>query len=302
MQHEKPFPSGLPTLNKLGSTLGGVFVMNKKCCRCKQDFPATKEYFYACNKSKDGLRWECKSCKAKAQHEYRGKYKESVSEKRKQYKEKNKEKIKIQNRKYYLNNKEKIEQYRVDNSEKIKKYHKEYYKQNRDKHLVRCGIYFENNKDSIYAKVKEYRQKNPERLREYYRQYRNEHSDECGRNKQKYLQTEKGKMVSRKHNHKRRARKQKVAATLTPQQWIECQGYFDNKCCYCGSTRNLEQDHFIPLSLGGCYTVDNIVVACRTCNSSKNNRDFFEWYPGQPQYSKHREMKIIKYLKIAKEA
>jgi hypothetical protein len=276
--------------------------MAKKCCRCKQEFPATKEYFYACNKSKDGLRWECKSCKTEAQREYREKYKEITTEKRRQYKEKNREKILIQSREYNLKNKEKRKKYQLDNSERIKKYYKEYYKQNRDKHLLQSKVYFENNKGNIYTKVKEYRQRNSKRLKEYYKRYRNEHQDECGRNKQKYRHSEKGKIVSNKHNHRRRARKQEVAATLTTQQWTGCLGYFNSACCYCGNTKNLEQDHFIPLSTGGGYTIDNIVVACRSCNSSKNNHDFFDWYPRQEFYSKQREIKILKYLGVAKEA
>jgi 5-methylcytosine-specific restriction endonuclease McrA len=76
--------------------------------------------------------------------------------------------------------------------------------------------------------------------------------------------------------------------------------YFNYECCYCGSTINLEQEHFIPLSLNGGYTKDNIMVACRSCNSSKNNHNFFDWYQRQSYYSKQREIKIIEYLKLTK--
>jgi hypothetical protein len=42
--------------------------------------------------------------------------------------------------------------------------------------------------------------------------------------------------------------------------------------------------------------VDNIIPSCMKCNISKNNSDFFIWYPKQPSYSKSREKKILKYL------
>ena len=45
------------------------------------------------------------------------------------------------------------------------------------------------------------------------------------------------------------------------------------RCQYCGATaENL--DHVIPKSRGGTHTWDNVVAACRRCNSKKENRSF----------------------------
>jgi 5-methylcytosine-specific restriction endonuclease McrA len=42
-------------------------------------------------------------------------------------------------------------------------------------------------------------------------------------------------------------------------------------CQYCGRTaENL--DHVVPRSRGGTHTWDNVVAACRRCNSRKENR------------------------------
>jgi 5-methylcytosine-specific restriction endonuclease McrA len=47
----------------------------------------------------------------------------------------------------------------------------------------------------------------------------------------------------------------------------------DWRCQYCGSAaENL--DHVIPKSRGGTHTWDNVVAACRRCNSRKENRSF----------------------------
>lgn len=48
-------------------------------------------------------------------------------------------------------------------------------------------------------------------------------------------------------------------------------------CCYCGSTERLAADHLIPTSRGGPNRGENLVWACRTCNSSKGARDMLEW-------------------------
>ncbi|TAF66927.1 MAG: HNH endonuclease [Cytophagales bacterium] len=44
-----------------------------------------------------------------------------------------------------------------------------------------------------------------------------------------------------------------------------------NKCQYCGSTQDLTLDHVLPRSRGGLSSWDNLVTACRQCNSKKGD-------------------------------
>lgn len=48
-------------------------------------------------------------------------------------------------------------------------------------------------------------------------------------------------------------------------------------CIYCGSTKAVALDHVVSRNSGGRETGDNIVYACRSCNSSKGDRDLLEW-------------------------
>jgi len=50
-----------------------------------------------------------------------------------------------------------------------------------------------------------------------------------------------------------------------------------NKCSYCGSIENLALDHIFSKKLGGKDVGDNLISACRTCNSSKGKKDLMEW-------------------------
>ncbi len=45
-----------------------------------------------------------------------------------------------------------------------------------------------------------------------------------------------------------------------------------NRCQYCGSPEHLTLDHVVPKSKGGKSTWDNLVAACRNCNSNKGHR------------------------------
>jgi hypothetical protein len=48
-------------------------------------------------------------------------------------------------------------------------------------------------------------------------------------------------------------------------------------CVYCGDQDSFECDHVIPRSRGGLSTEDNLVAACKACNSSKKDRLLSEW-------------------------
>lgn len=74
-----------------------------------------------------------------------------------------------------------------------------------------------------------------------------------------------------KYGHQRNSRKRNLPATLTQEQWIGILDKHDYSCAYCGdASAKLVQEHWLPLSRGGGYTIDNIVPACRTCNSRKH--------------------------------
>lgn len=51
---------------------------------------------------------------------------------------------------------------------------------------------------------------------------------------------------------------------------------FKGRCAYCGR-RATTWDHIFPVTCGGNSTPGNVVPACRTCNSSKGDRDVFDW-------------------------
>ena len=73
-------------------------------------------------------------------------------------------------------------------------------------------------------------------------------------------------------------------------------------CNYCGSKENLSLDHIFPQKYGGRDDAENLIFACRACNSSKGKKDLMEWmtYRGKflPLMIIRRYLKLIYYYCI----
>lgn len=103
---------------------------------------------------------------------------------------------------------------------------------------------------------------------------------------------EKSALITQRRN----AKKKSLPCTLTNDQWDDIKKVFNNKCAYCGEETHLTREHFVALSKGGEFSRDNIIPVCKTCNCSKNDKDFFIWYPKFKHYSLEREIKILSHL------
>ena len=67
-------------------------------------------------------------------------------------------------------------------------------------------------------------------------------------------------------------------------------------CNYCGSTEKLALDHIFPQRFGGQDNAENLIFACRTCNSSKGKKDLMEWMSFRGQFLPL--MIIRRYMKL----
>ncbi|CAI8881985.1 HNHc domain-containing protein [Bacillus sp. IT-79MI2] len=168
-----------------------------------------------------------------------------------------------------------------NNKEQQKEYGKKYNEENKEKRKDWFDNWNANNKEYRREYKKEYRIKNKESIQ----QYRKDNKERI-----------------RVETQSRRAKKRLLPAGFTRKDWEDCKEYFSNRCCYCGEqSTDLTQEHFIPMNKSGGYTKENMIPSCGSCNSSKKDENFFEWYPKMPFYSKERENKILTYLNTRKE-
>jgi hypothetical protein len=245
----------------------------KRCTKCREYKPLT-EYIKS-KANKDGLYIYCNDCR--------------IAKKKLEY-QKNKDKYNERSAKYFY-----------DNHEQAKEQQKKYREQNKDSINARAKNYREANKERIAEWQRGYRERNRETLKIYdtIRQSNPERKAKHNISCQRYHATEKGNLTAQLSRERYRNRQAGASSTLTRTQWNACKDMFDNTCAYCGkSLKNLTQDHFIPLSKGGGYDANNIIPCCKSCNSSKQDKDFLEWYHKQPYYSEKRKYKINKYLAL----
>ena len=221
----------------------------KTCSKCKEQYPATTEYFNKEPRIKSGLRSTCRECSKKYHKQH---------DKNRYFTEQ--QKI---NRAIYIHD-------RIVN--------------NHDMFKERWKAYREINRDKIALTKQEYYINNKEHIKQIGLQYRASNED---------------------YRHKNSMRKQlrrdlTKGSAYTLKQWTECKNYFNNRCAYCGREEPLHKDHVMPFIRGGEFSINNIVPSCQRCNSSKHDKNVFEWYVLQKYYSKKRESIIAKYLEYDK--
>lgn len=231
--------------------------MSKTCSKCGKKFPVTSEYFKPSKTCRDGFGNKCRKCINQKNKQYREANKSALSEYQKKYRENNKERIR-----------ERYKQYSHDNKKRILESCKKYRDNNKELISERQKKYYKNNKEYVIKRNYEYDKKN--------------------------LKNTRARHAIKER--KRRARKRILESTLTLSQWEDIKIYFNNRCAYCGEEKPLTKEHFIALLKGGEYTRNNILPVCKSCNSSKQDKSFFTWYPKQSFYSKEREKQILDFL------
>lgn len=146
--------------------------------------------------------------------------------------------------------------------------------------------------------AKKWRSKNPNYGKEYYKKAR---AQELSKNKRwrdknpnyftNYRKNNKDKM--REASRRRRANSLKVGENYTINDEAITMSEFNKRCYNCGSTSKLHIDHHRPLSKGYPLKIDNAVILCSSCNSSKGSRNPEDFYTNKKYLKLERKLKAI---------
>lgn len=127
--------------------------------------------------------------------------------------------------------------------------------------------------------------KNPEKYLRIDKKYRDVHRDEINQRRVKRCQTDPDFRMKLAYRSRRRNELKRMLDnhySLGDEKVTRTA--FGNRCFRCLSDTNLEIDHHYPLSRGFGLSLDNAVVLCESCNSSKNNRWPHEFYSTDELY------------------
>jgi hypothetical protein len=144
--------------------------------------------------------------------------------------------------------------------------------------------YYERNKEKIKASTNKWKASNREAARasaaKTSRKWRRENPDMVITQKKAYL-----------------ARK-RAAGKLLPETIREVFKAFDQCCAYCGDPKKLTLDHLHPIIRGGTNDQFNLVAACWSCNSSKQDKHWMTWYKAQEFFDQARMGKLLAWFDI----
>jgi hypothetical protein len=175
-------------------------------------------------------------------------------------------------RKWYHKNREKSllanKKYCEKNPEHMKEYKHENYMQNREKILA--------------SRKKDYAiPKNKEKQRMRCSRYNNDlnNKEKLRQAKRRYRSTEKGRTIEQNKMFRRRMQKKKSKHILTTNELLEIKKKY-TICIYCGIKEKLTIEHVKPLIKNGQHTKENVMRACLTCNTSKNDTPLKDWLKG----------------------
>jgi len=131
---------------------------------------------------------------------------------------------------------------RQQNKHKKQEYDKAYYKANRDKIIANQTTYYLNNQEKVKERVKDWQASNQSTVTGY------------------------------KKNNKHNRRVIINSSKLSSADFSAWETSELKICAYCGAScaNSYHIDHIEPLSKGGQHELDNLVIACPTCNMQKS--------------------------------
>ncbi len=135
---------------------------------------------------------------------------------------------------------------------------------------ARRKVEYENNKEFAKKKTREWVLANPEKVKQYRKN--------AARKPHNVLK-------ARQKNWRRREKimcaRVEGAEAITASWFETVKERQNHRCAYCSQSLPLTLDHVIPLARGGKHVRENILAACKPCNSRKSDFLLHEWNPPQ---------------------
>lgn len=240
----------------------------KRCSKCKNEYPATPEFFTRNKSCSDGLHTICKTCK---------------QQQNKAYLDTNKDRVNASRRQRYRDDENKRQQsksrgqkWRAENREKSLESKKQYYWDNREDSLQKSREWRETNQEYARERNRLYNKRNRKKIRARQQQWEDQNRDKINSKRRQQYSVD---PISRKAAKlAREARKRELPSDFTVEDYNRMMAYWGG-CAITGETENLEIDHWIALNSPDCPGTipTNMIPLTVSLNASKQDTDPVEW-------------------------
>lgn len=213
----------------------------KRCSKCKNEKPATTEYFRVDRKAKSGLRSWCIDC-----DRAHDKKRNQTPERKAWFVERESKPERIEYVAGYIQ--------------------RDYVKAKARQH---SKLRWHNDPEyRAMQKRSDAKRRKTEHNREYMRGYQKD-----------WMKTPQGKRANKITISRRRARLLQAEGSHNSSDIVRILEDQNGRCAYCGIPvfDDYHVDHVQPLTQGGSNWPDNLAIACPECNASKNNRTPEQW-------------------------
>lgn len=226
----------------------------KVCSKCGHE--KSLAAFAKCSRAKDGRQYCCKECGNALARAYRRTHWREQQAYNARFRKNHREEQRAYDARYREEHSEEIRanktRYREEHVTERNMYNARYYKEHAETIRKQKVRYYRENTEKLRTRARQYYWSCPEERRLYVSRYQSTHPEQ-----------------HREHARQRRARKRAVSENFTVEMEQIVRATWSNRCAFCDATKDLQIDHWKPLSRGHALTVDNAVLLCRACNARK---------------------------------
>jgi 5-methylcytosine-specific restriction endonuclease McrA len=163
------------------------------------------------------------------------------------------------------------------NSEKYRGYVKKYQRENKEKCKRRAYKWRALNIEKVRQIDRERYSKDTVKRKKSSARSRKLRPDAIKKAQRTWYVLNKDRVIASNHRRKARLRDSDSPGVPTHVFKAKCEES-DGRCWYClAKCDKLQREHVVPISRGGRDEPDNVIPACRTCNSSKKDKLLSEW-------------------------
>ncbi len=137
-----------------------------------------------------------------------------------------------------------------------------------DQYLVDMADQWQASAPKRAERQRAWRKAHPEKVREWSRDWQRRNPEK----KRESVRRANAKNPAAKAARQLKRRGLLRGPGMSSAEWRQLVASYSGLCAYCSGGGPLEIEHIVPVSRGGEHGPDNIVPACRSCNSRKHAR------------------------------